>query len=291
MAIDIFERGIGYIFSSYKLHINNLLVAEREIIGNGLDKAKSLDKTILAYNKAQFGLTFDNVFKSYNANIKEVIRLLDNEDTIHNIEGLSFLRAMYFTKMGAMRSVSSSRKRIKHIYDRVLTYKEFTFILKMYNSEFSKKIILGYQDFWIGQGLGGIIIKRLNNDLVKSRCIDWGTTMALKAKLLEDGIELYSENNPNGTKYVVTHGSHQYDCFFSWINRKYVKQTHVFRPTSYRPTSYFAEDGSMLTTAQLIARTKTEDILHLRIGNVEKIMNICKRDLTYNKRFKDKIKQ
>lgn len=142
----------------------------------------------------------------------------------------------------------------------------FFMIQYNFNREIANTILRGGV-YYFGQGLSKLGISYVKRSPNAKPCIDWGESNKLKAKLIEQGYQVKSKDNPTGIKWLLFRTDDGY-CFWKWLKRDAFtpnKKMYKFRAiaTNNESTEY---NGAF----------NQEEILDKSIGTFDKMMALLK---------------
>lgn len=135
-----------------------------------------------------------------------------------------------------------------------------------FNREIANSIIRGGV-YSFGSNLSKLCINFIKRTADSKPIVDWGESIKLKNRLIQQGITPKTKNNPNGVNWLLYYTNDGY-CFWKWNKRKCVvhnKKLYKFRAiaTNNESTDY---DGKFTV----------DEILEKRIGTFDRMMAIIK---------------
>ena len=105
------------------------------------------------------------------------------------------------------------KNRITQIEKNNISFEEYEFIIKKFNTKLTEKIIQGY----IFKTCFGVQLQIIKRKRLKAN-IDWNESNKIKKQLLLENKEVYNkETNPNGVKWFSFHTS---DYVYYWYWKK-----------------------------------------------------------------------
>lgn len=283
--------GINEIYNFYKKEYKESLSTYKDMQQSYRDVILNIESEIYSINNK---LSIYEKDLLYDDNITLIKERLGDKYSATN--GYVLLLRGYYTRLNkAKLEHNLYRDKVIKLSGSFLNAIEFKYIYKQYNFHMSNAVLCGYRHFYLGGVLGRVVIDKFNNK-GRKRGIDWGTSNKIKAKLLEDGKTLYKEvKNEDGTvsdnggeKWLITYNHKDVDAFWKWKSMlSSLVKTHRFKPTNYRPTIIYGEDGNQLTTSELEEKSTIRDIKSYRLGNTQKCTIITNLDESYFDRYND----
>lgn len=275
--------GINEIYKFYTKEYKQSLKSYTELYKSYTELVESIESQIYKINN-KLGIYQKGLLEADNIQI-----IKDKQGSLYNSsDGYILLLRGYYKKL------HKAKLEQKNYYTQMTKLKgsklsaiEFKFIYKLYNFHMSNATLLGYRKFYLGGVLGRIVIDTFNNQ-GRKRGIDWGESNKIKEQLLAQGKELYTKEKGYGEKWLITYNHKDLDAFWKWKSMSTaLVRTHSFKPTNYRPTIIYDENGKSLTTRELEEQSTIEDVLSYRIGNTQKSTIITNLDESYFDRYND----
>ena len=283
--------GLNEIYTFYKKEYKRSLAEYKELYKTYSELIDGLQKEIYTINN-KLGIYEKDLIEADNIQL-----IKDKQGTTYSsTDGYIILLRGYYKKLySAKLHAGTYRDRVLKLTTSFLTALEFKYIYKMYNFHMSNAVLMGYRKFYLGGILGRVVIDTFNNK-GRKRGIDWGESNKIKTELLKQGKTLYKEtknedgtkSNNGGEKWLITYNHKDFDAFWKWksMSSSLVK-THRFKPTNYRPTIIYDENGKQLTTGELEQLSTIRDIKSFKLGNTQKSTIITNLDARYFDRYSD----
>lgn len=218
-----------------------------------------------------------NFYTERDLNVVSIPLFTIDEDLIKNYI-LAYCRAKQ--RLNNLDDYINKMKRYK------LPIRIFKYIIKSHNIQIAKKLLTGYV-YTVGHGVGQIYIKKIRRIFriygkEATKNIDWGETNKLKKKLIEEGVDIYTKDNPSGEQYLV-HYTTDYMYWFWWDKgQKVITNSflYTFTPTNFintpeRSQIHFVEN----------AKNKEEIINTKDLGNRDKLYCLIRFDPNHGYNF------
>lgn len=150
---------------------------------------------------------------------------------------------------------------LKEIYSTYITsVKEplpkelFTTLIQEFNLEVVNRLLEG-EAFNMRNHLSNICIKRMQRN-PSSPTVDWWESLRYKQELLQEGKELYSEDNPEGNKWFIYYTDPWY-CKYHWEKHR----CKIPNKSAYRFTPSRGLKGNKEKLTKLL---KNNELAYLR---------------------------
>ena len=153
----------------------------------------------------------------------------------------------------------------KDIYDfyvgegGTLPYDQFRKICVRFNSAVMDEIIYEGRTLNMGFGLSTLSVVKSDIDYARQR-INWGESIKLKRKLESEGKTLFSDENPDGNKWLVYYTFDSFVHFYWCKSRCRVANKKVYR--------FNATRGKTGNKTKLKAHLRANPLAHTRYDRV-----------------------
>lgn len=136
-----------------------------------------------------------------------------------------------------------------------LSYKDYRSICERYNVLCMDRVIEHGERLDLGANLARIYVIRIERNF-NNPTIDWAASKAYKQELIEEGVELYSEDNPSGQKWFIYYTDEWYTRFY-W-EKRFCK---VKNKSAYR---FDATRGKKGNKEKLTEHLRSNDLSYLK---------------------------
>lgn len=276
---DIYDLYIG--------DLNEEIKSLRERLDK-ITKSKNHAYFVLHDHKEGFNdskVTFSDVAIAMDTPDKGMIEasiIAKIEKTKHSNLIKTYLKIFY-------RCVVRELNIIEHITkfeNAKVPFRVYIEILKHFNFEISGAILRGYKyNLGFNLGLIEIIYKTVKTNPSGRRVsntVDWGKSNKLKRKILDEGKDIKTADNPDGEDWLV-HRNRNYNCWWKW-NKSGVTVPNKTK-FSFNPTNHFHLEDRTQEEFGNKGESKDFIIESNSVGNVQKLQALLKSDdlhyLTY----------
>jgi hypothetical protein len=140
-----------------------------------------------------------------------------------------------------------------------LSWAKWRDVVSTLNQEVMDVIIYEGREFDMGSNLSRISVIRIDRNHSAPR-VDWSSTHALKKELLAEGKELMTNDNPEGTPYLVYYTDDWY-CRFYW--EKF--GCKVRNKSAYRFDATRGLKGNKTRLVQLLQSDSTAHLIYDKV--------------------------